>query len=347
MVCGAACGASNGPDIVDSGSERDDALADAANGQGDVKSPPANVVPELVFVDGVAVGSATWPQGGFNLDDVRVCVHDQAAAPNVFITPQAVPSDRVIPLTNYVGLQKGSGIDLGSFNAAAIDIDVYPAILLQNDAAWSPDPNETCAKISCTKQGPPCVAHVRLSVVLTGSVNVVALVDDQDLDSGLGVKSRSAAFIDTTFDGTIGAINGTVVDLSDWHTGETIAAYYGDPQGTSGSGAELAKPLAKDAAGAPIPITKSIASYETFGVRFDQIGSASDTFGQSLDSIAYVANPTVTPPDFYGVRENFVFALVGDPNDATSVNLENGRNPSFNRNGLHIAAIPYATPRPK
>lgn len=340
-----ACASNSGPAQVDAGDSSHDSGPDAALTAD--AAIPGNFAPSLLFVDAVLAGSATWAQGTFNLDDVRVCVHDKSAAPNVFMTDHAQPYDRVIPLTNYVGLQKGSGLDLGTMNATAVDIDVYPAALLQNDAAWSPDSNETCAKISCTNKGPPCVEHVRLSTTLTENVNVVAMVDDTSADAGSGVKLRTASFTDTPFGGSNGSIHGTVVDLSDWNTGQTIGAYYGDWKGASGTGAPLAVPLAKDVAATPIEVTALVDSYETSGIRFDQTGPAPGSFGQSLDSIAYVADPTVTPPSFYGVRENFVFALVGDPNDATTVNAQDGRNPSFNRNGLHIAAMPYATPRPK
>jgi hypothetical protein len=298
--------------------------------------------PSLVLVDALVVGSATWAQGAFQLDDVRVCIHDQNADAKTFLTDHAQPYDRVIPLTNYVGLQNGSGIDLGPITAAAIDIDVYPASLLQGDAAWAPNDSQTCAKIACTDKGPTCVPHVRWSLALSGTVNVVALVDDT---GGTGVKARVASFVDHAFDGQPNHIFGTVVDLSDWHSGETVGAYYGDWQ-TPGSGAALAVPLSKDTAASPMPIATTSA-YEDVGLRFDETGTKPDTFGQSLDSIAFVADPTVTPPTFYGVRENFVFALVGDPTDASSVNAQGGRNPQFDRKGLHIAAVPYATPQPK
>ncbi len=312
-----------------------------SNGEG---GPQVSYVPSLVLVDALVVGSATWPLGPFQLDDVRVCIHDQSADEMTFLTAHAQPYDRVIPLTNYVGLQNGSGIDLGAITTPAIDIDVYPASLLRNDAAWAPNDSETCAKISCTDKGPTCVPHVRLSLTLSDTVDVIALVDDTSGDGGTGVKARAASFVDQAFDGKPDQIFGTVVDLSDWHAGETVGAYYGDWQ-TSGAGAPLAVPLLKDSAASPTPIAMTIDSYEKLGLRFDETTEQPfDTFGQSLDSIAYVADPTVTPPTFYGVRENFVFALIGDPNDTTVI-AQGGRDPQFDRKGLHVAAIPYATPR--
>jgi hypothetical protein len=271
-----------------------------------------------------------------------VCIHDQSAAPTKFLTSHAVPYDRPVPLTNYVGLQKGSGIDLGSYGPAALDIDVYSAFNLAFDAAWSPSSSATCAAMSCA--GGSCVPHVRVSVVLTGDVNVVAIVDDPNGTSG--VKTRIAAFEDVTYAGTTSSIFGTVVDLSDWNTGATIGAFYGNWQDGTDVTGPLASPLAKDTAASPKQITASIKGFETPGIRFDASGSSTDHFGQSLDSIAYVANPTVTPPAFYDVRQNFVFALIGDPDDTSSVNLQGGRNPKFTRSGLHIAAVPYATPPP-
>jgi len=318
----------------------------------DAQSPPPDAalqafIPSLVFVDALVIGEATSTSGKpLQLDDVRVCVRDQSAAANKFLSDHALPFDRPIPLTNYVGLQNGSGIDLGAA-AGAVDIDVYSAFDLRNDTVWSPDPSETCASMAACS-GSSCVARVRLSVVLAGNMNVVALVDDNSGDAGSsGVKTRVASFDDVEYSGTLGSIQGTIVDLSDWHAGQTIGAFYGNWQDASGTNVEIMKPLAKDTATKPGPIATTIDSYETLGLRFDQDGSQPDTFGQSLDSIAYVASPTVTPPAFYAVRENFVFALVGDPNDPGSVNFQGGRNPQFNRKGLHIAAIPYASPRPK
>jgi hypothetical protein len=317
---------------VDAGQSKNDADADASPYLAETTPPPNNIkTPSLVLVDGFITG------GSLQLDDVRVCIRDHNAAEGTYITPHAMPNDRVIPLTNYVGLEKGSGIDLGPTLVPSIDIDIFPAATIANDSAWAPNDALSCSKIACTGTT-GCLLFTRVSVILTQDVDAVALVDDT---SASGVGTRVAPFEDQVFFGKPGEIYGTAVDFSNWNNGDTISAYYGDWQGAAGSGKPVANPIATDGAPTPMLLATSVPSYETLGLRFD---AKATTFGQSLDSIAFVASSTVTPPAFYDIRENFVFALVGDPND-TSVNDNGGRNAAFTRKGLHVAAVPYATPR--
>ena len=180
-----------------------------------------------------------------------------------------------------------------------------------------------------------------LPVPLTlGAVNVVALVDKS---GDVGLVQRS--FGDVVYNGGPSSIYGTVLDVSGWQSSATVSVSYGDP--TKSGGLALVATLNPQATVPPVQIAKDLTGYEDVGIRFDAAGvdGGGARFGQSLDSIAYVSNPAVTPPAFFDVRENFVFALVGNPADTTSVLQNGGRNPTFDGAGLHIVAIPYATPQ--
>jgi hypothetical protein len=301
--------------------------------------PPGDATPNdtatsVVFVDALVNGAATGADGNpFTLGDVRVCVLDKSKS--TFLTNFPQPYDAPMPLTNYPGIRQGSGIDLGSL-PANLQLDIYTTAGLENDAAWAPTTSRDCGSINCNTTGPQCVPHVSIPVALNIGVNVIALVDDPNPDGGVGVKLVQASFIDNPFGGGPNTLWGSVVDFSGWHAGSTLSAFYGAPA-VQGDGPTI--PFLS-----PAQIKDDITGqFEDHGIRFEA-PVQQDFFGQSLDSIAYVANPAITPPEFYGVRESFVLALVGDPNDATSVNKVGGRDPQFDRKGLHIAAIPYGPP---
>jgi hypothetical protein len=298
------------------------------------EAAPLTVASNIVFVDGLVNGVATGVDGKqLELSDVRVCV--LSTATSTFMSTHALPYDTAMPLTNYPGLRQGSGMDLGSV-PLQVRLDIYSTAGLETDAAWS-QTSHTCEAMKCASSGLPCMPHVSFTVSLGVGVNVLALVDDPNSDAGLGVKLVQAVFDDKEYNGGPNALWGTAVDFSDWHNGATVTAVYGNPGLTAG-GTPIPTP-------SPDEIDPDVSTkFDLIGVRFDANGSSVDHFGQTLDSIAYVANPAITPPLFYEVRENFVFALVGDPNDPTAVNDVGGRNPQFNRRGLHIAAVPYATP---
>ena len=321
---------------MDGGADRYEAGTDGSS-----EGPPDGAIPNstpssLVFVDGVVNGDTTGVDGRFlELADVRVCVFDNEQGK--FISQHALPYDAPMPLTNYPGIRQGSGLDLGSVSTS-VRLDVYSTAGLESDAAWSPTTN-TCDVMNCATVGPPCVAHVSFPLTLSAGVNVVALVDDPSADAGSGVKMERTAFSDNPFAGGLSSLWGTsIASFAHWHDGAQITAVYDDLTSDAGAGTPIPSP--------PNALDGDLTGkYETHGVRFVATGQqTSDQFAQTLDSIAYVANAAVAPPVFYGVRENFVFALVGDPNDPTAVNDQGGRNPQFNRHGLHIAAIPYGTP---
>jgi hypothetical protein len=301
---------------------------------------PGDFASSLVFVNGLVNGSATDQNGApIVLDDVRVCVVTGTKS-------YALPDSAPMPLTNYAGVQRGRGADLGKVSPGNVVLQIYRASELAADAAWVADRSSfTCQTIGCVGLGLPCIRHVTVSASLVPGVNVVALVDAL-VDAQSSVSLEATSFTDTGFGGSPGELWGTFVDFSGWQSGFEIGAYYGNYVDGAGTNTTLVDPLVKP------PITPklvaTLTTYDDLGVRFDAWsgGHAFARFGQSLDSIAFVSNATVTPPAFYDVRKNFVFALVGDPNDPTSVQLDGGRNPQFDGRGLHVVAIPYATPQP-
>jgi hypothetical protein len=296
--------------------------------------------PGLVFIDGLVTGTTTV--SGLQLDDVRVCI--RSTADNSFLTTYAVPDQTPMPLASYPGVRLGGGVDLGQFQAQQVTLDIYRAGAIAADSAWASPEARTdyaCKKMNCTG-GLPCQPHVSLPVTLeAGAMNVIALVD------GVGdVTIRQRAFSDVEYQGVPSSLFGTVMDVSGWKSGATISVFYGVFPGSDPSDKELVPALDPQSTHVPMELTNSIKGYEGYGVRFDAASDGGGSqFAQSLDSIAYVSSPAVTPPAFFGVRENFVFALVGNPSDTTSALQNGGRNPLFDGTGLHIVAIPYATPQ--
>ncbi len=329
---------SNGPS--DAGTEPD-VTGTPDGGGADTSSlnfPKYDQGPGLLFVDGLVTGTTSVP--GLKLDDVRVCVRSGS----VFLKDHALPDDEPMPLANYPGVRRGTGLDLGQFAPQPLTLEIYSAGTLAADSAWAPPSVRSdfaCSNISCSG-GPPCQPHVSLSVTLAvGAMNLVALVDEP---GDVGTVQRS--FSDVVFNGGPGSLYGTVMDVSGWRSSDTISVFYGVPTGSATSDKELVSALDSQSTQVPGELTGSLTAYEDVGLRFEAMSDGGVVqFGQSLDSIAYVSSPAATPPAFFGVRENFVFALVGSPNDTTSVLQNGGRNPTFDGTGLHILAIPYATPQ--
>jgi hypothetical protein len=338
--------------VVACGSDRSGANdADAAGppynedaGGGTDAFSSQSLEPSIVLVDGLVLGAANDTAGKpLTLDDVRVCLHN--GSNGAAITPHALPDAMPMPLTNYAGVQRGGGIDLGNVAVASVRVDVYSAADLASDAAWVDSKTRQtyeCQTMSCNTGSLPCRAHASFTVTLTPQINVLALVDDEVA----GVKVARASFDDVPFAGAVNDLWGTVMDFSGWHKGSPVGAFFGNFTDGSGQSDTIANPLVA-APSAPAKIG-SLGTYDGAGVRFDSFSGQQpfDRFGQSLDSIAFVSNPAVSPPDFYGVRENFVVALVGDPTDPASALVNGGRNPKWDGRGLHIVAVPYATQRP-
>jgi hypothetical protein len=301
--------------------------------------------PAMVLVDGLVNGTATDTTGAaITLGDVRVCIFDSTGTTP--LTQYAKPDDTPMPLANYPGARRGGGVDLGSFLATTpttVTIDVFRAADLAGDAVWQPKRAAyTCTNISCDTGSLPCVPHARFSATLDDDVNVIGLVDGTS-----GVEAHSSFFPDKPFNGAPGSIYGGVVNFTGFGAGSSVSATYADlgDAGSSTGGTLISVNVTSDAS-APVPVTSTVASYDGDGIRFDAT-DAGASFSQSLDSIGYVTNPTLDPPTFWSVRANFVFALVGDPNDPTSVLSNGGRDPAFDGRGLHVTAIPYASPEPQ
>jgi hypothetical protein len=329
----------------DASTEADASLSSPDGGSEDGFGPNStNVEAAIVLVDGIgdATMQLTNDAGAIPFDDVRVCIFDSSNHP---LTKYAVPDDTPIPQTNYPGVSLGRGADLGSFAAGAVTIDVFSAGDLQSDAAW--ETNRTayeCTAIACN--GGACRLHGEFNTALVAGMNVIALGNDAATGH---VNLSNAHFDDIPYAGGPNELYGTVVDFSGWHVPNRVAVSYGDWTAAvdAGTGTSIVDPLGTLVALSP-KLIGSLASYDAIGLQFVAYGNGKpvDAFGESLDSIAYVSNPNVDPITFYGARANFVFALVGDPSNATSVLANGGRDPSFDRIGLHVIAIPYAPPVP-
>ena len=320
----AACGAAN-PSSSDAG--RDDAGTPEAGFGADAGPNPRAFWPSVVLIHGATADSAPSSAGGtLNLADMRVCIYDSVK--NQPLYPYALPDKSPMPLASYPGVRRGGGIDLGGFGFKGdVDVYVFSANDLSGDAAWEPDAQRTgydCNTITCENDQKPCYPHVKLHASISGDVAALGVVDGTT-----GLQALAVQLEETPYSGAPGSLHGAFVALSAWHAGESLSALYdtGPAIGPLPTGAQL--------------VTDQIASYETDDVSFV---APTDQFTQSLDSIAFVSDPTLAPPDFYGVRENFVFALVGDPAATQSVQQNGGRDPAFDGKGLHVAAIPYGTP---
>ncbi len=312
-----------------------------ANRADEKATPTTPTQPALVLINGIGTSTYELTTGTeLQFQDVRVCLFNGTTP----LTPYAIPDDHVMPFTNYVGVERGRGLDLGSFNTSGtITVNVFNASDLANDSAWAPSrAGNDCKSITCDSTF-PCRAHAAFQAPLTNDVTLLGLVDDTN--SG-HVKLAPVGFEDNAFAGAEGDLWGTVVNLAGWQSGLTVGSFY--MKGTASQA--LMDPLTPNTAAKPALISNlsSPSSYDGASVSFvaESGQQPFDQFAQTLDSIAFVSNPNVDPITFYDVRQNFVFALIGDPSDETSVLLDNGRNYKFDGTGLHIIAVPYATPRP-
>ncbi len=324
LACSFACGSENHSSYNPDAATLADGGLDAF--------PSQATYPNIVFVDGLVAGHTVDTKGApLDLTDVRVCIYDAA---NNAITPYAIPDDAPLPLTNYPGVHRGGGIDLGAMRATGLVLHVFNATDLSEDAAWVSNRQDfACGLIACEQQ-PTCKPHVTLQATLPKDINVIALVD-QAGDGGGSVGLKVSGYEDTGYAGVPGSLYGGVVNFT------TVSASTASYSAGGATQSIIASNLLPDTATSPVLVTMQLGSYDTYGVGFQ----GTTTFWQSLDSIAFVTNQTIDPPTFYGVRKNFVFALIGDPTDM-SVFSNGGRNPSFDGTGLHIVAVPYAEPPP-
>lgn len=257
--------------------------ADAAT---DAPRVPTQFQPTVVLVNALTSDA---------VGDVRMCPKDSNAL--------AVPS-RPIALTNYPGLARGRGIDLGTFDLSG-GIDVFSASAVK-------DESEKCGSL---RNGS---AFTHLAVTVQSGPSALVLVDDAK-----GVITAKQIGL------TVGA-NPTSTEVA----GQFAFA------GTGLKAAQLTLTFqtAKAQTG-----TTSASSGFLLPKSFDDEVHVSDdtatfTYSQTLASIQYVSDPTTDPVTFFDPRTQYLFILVGDPSDPYGAYKAPEQ---LTGKELHLAAVPF------
>ena len=263
----------------------------------------------LVLVNGLVGG------GQKAYDDVRVCI-DGVANP----LPDAVP----MPMSNYPGVARGTGVDLGKA-PMMMTLRVFHARNLSKDAAWAQD------RISCDSWAasyPPTLIPVTLSMGPTLAV----LVDDPTGPDGIQVRTGA---LPGEYKGSVGAIQLVAAEFSTFaRTGESLRVTVSSGLAGSGTTGVLANaPYALATSGGPID--GDVVRFE----RLDSKNAVTASFDQTLGSVQFLSDPTTTPSTYFDRRTNFALVLLGD---ATSPVSQDEKDLHFDGKGLHAVAVPYA-----
>lgn len=290
-----------------------EASLSAGDGGADGIFPPSNRDAELgdasstlVLVNGLIGG------GSQGYDDVRVCI-DGVANP----LPDAVP----MPMTNYPGVGRGTGIDLGPAQLS-LTLHVFRASTLQQDAAWASD------RVSCSSWLAK-VAYTSIPVKLLGGPTLVVLVDDPLGPDG--IQARVGA-LPASYAGTRDSLQLVTAEFSTFaKEGESFRVTL--DQGAVGSGETgvlSAKPFAFSTTGG---VQDALLRFE----RVDATEAVTASFEQTLGSVQFLSDPTTAT--YFDRRTNFAIVLLGD---ATKPVAQDERDLKFDGKGLHAVAVPYA-----
>lgn len=299
------------------GGDRVDAMVAVEAGSATLRVVVVNALTHTV-----AVGDA-----GKTVRDVRLCFSG---------VPLALPSTGTMPLTNYPGIARGRGLDLGAIpGSGLIEIDVLDALDVQGSTA-----DGACARLTDPQESTAArVASVKVSVALMPGANLLVLRDGPS--GGITIERASL----------IGAVQGSELDAGPW----PIQGQYGvfsswlaadasaNVEAVDDAGVHtLAPSLGPGALGPPTNITvASPDGYEVSSLRFASAGDGGPTdVAQTLGSIQYVSDPTTSPAAFFERRASFVFVLVGDPADRTAL-ADGGRKAGLDGAELHVLAVPY------
>lgn len=283
---------------------------------------PVRVVVVNALTRAVAVGDA-----GDKARDVRLCFSG---------VPLALPSTGTMPLTNYPGIARGRGLDLGQISASGpVEIDVLDA-----DAVHTSTANGACSRLTDPQEAPAArVASAKVSVALMPGVNLLVLRDGPN--DGIVIEQAQLIGSVEGSDPDAGPqpIQGQYGVFSSWLAADASASV----EAVDDAGVHpLAASLGPGQLGPPIVITvASPDGYEVSSLRFASGGDAGPAgVSQTLGSIQYVSDPTTSPAAFFERRASFVFVLVGDPADRTAL-ADGGRKPSLDGAELHVLAVPY------
>lgn len=295
-------------------------LSATEDGGADVgNTPPINrdanvgdATSTLVLVNGLIGG------GSKGYDDVRVCI-DGVANP----LPDAVP----MPMTNYPGVGRGTGIDLG-MAPPSLTVHVFRATTLQADAAWA---DNRVACISWLAKN----THTSIPVTLLGGPTLVVLVDDPLGPDG--IQARTGA-LPASYEGTRDSLQLVTAEFSTLaKKGESFRATLDQRSAGSGeTGVLSAAPLAFSSTGG---VQDALLRFE----RVDATNAVTASFAQTLGSVQFLSDPTTTTSTYFDRRTNFALVLLGD---ATKPVAQDEKNLQFDGKGLHAVAVPYvAAPR--
>ena len=306
IACNAASMGAQGPDFVST-----DADADVANEDGDAgKGSPALAAPSMVLVNGLIGG------GKLPYDDVRVCFDG---------TPHPLPDAVAMPLSNYPGVARGTGVDLGTLPVSSGTLRVFRARDLRTDAAW------VQGRMSCDSwQGSFTPTSIPLTLLM--GPTLVVLVDDPNGPDGIQVRVGA---LPAHYDGTKGSLQLVPAEFSTFaKPGESLRVTLdANPVGSGPTGVLAQAPYAFATSGGPLDAVK---------VRFERSNGSqvvTSSFDQTLGSVQFLSDPTTTPSPFFDRRTNFALVLLGDEANAVTVDE---KDLHFDGKGLHVVAIPYA-----
>ena len=298
-----------GTPVPDAGSERADFNSDV----------------RVVLVNGLTTHADS---GITDYQDVRVCFGSIGAA---------APATGVMPLSNYPGVARGRGVDLGAIGvipAVGSDVYVFDANVVRGKA------DAKCSALLAAGSGGAPHVTVKLGQSLEVGNRYLLVLNDDAGSMKLFVQPLKETYDGNAEAGTPTPILAQVGTFSSWPKGK-FAVQVRDANPTPVTLATGLSVGTVAVASAPITVA-SPSGYDLRSVAFvpDDVSSVPRELVQSLASIQYVSDPTTDPLSFFDRRQNFVFVAIGDPNDLSAL-ANDGHNPDFKGSGLHILAVPY------
>ncbi len=230
------------------------------------------------------------------IGDVRICPKDSKAL--------AVPSNRPIALTNYPGLARGRGVDLGIFDLSG-GVDVFSASAIK-------DKSGDCGTMRNTS------TFTHLAITPASGPSALVLVDDA---KGVITAKQIALTVGAT--PTSDEVAGQFAFAGTGLTATQLTMTFQTAKAQTGTSAASSGFLLPKSYGDKVHVSDDSATF---------------TYDQTLASIQYVSDPTTDPVTFFDPRTQYLFILVGDPSEPYSAYKApeqlTGRE-------LHLAAVPF------
>lgn len=316
--CGFSGSASMSQPVPDGDASTTDVDASSGNNDGKV---------HVVLVNGLTSRS----DSGINdYQDVRVCFGALGAA--------ALPKTGTMPLSNYPGVARGRGVDLGAIDQVPTqgsELHVFDANVVHGKA------DDACPALLAPSGG-GSAAHqtLKFDQPLLGGKHYLLVLTEANGSMSLHVAALEDQYTGSSDGGTPAPVLAQFGLFSSWTKGPFSVQLQDNGAPIKVLATGVSQNVVVSAAEAiSIPSTPS---YDSRSLAFspDVAGPSPAELVQSLASIQYVSDPTTNPLAFFDRRQRFVFVAVGDPNDL-SVLVNGGRNPAFEGSGLHIVAVPY------